>query len=73
MSKVGKQIPVLTPAYGRRYKSKEECLEDYLAGKEFVFNMANHQADGHIVTVANTYYNVVQLRFGNKTYLYEGN
>ena len=28
----------LTPAYGRDYKSKKACLEDFRAGKDFYYN-----------------------------------
>jgi len=73
MGAKGKRIPVLTPAYGRKYKSKEDCLNDFLLGKEFVFNLENSPLDGSHCTIGLLYYSVVILRFGSKTILYEGN
>ena len=73
MSATGKQIPVLTPAYGRKYHTSKECLDDYLSGKEFVFNLAGHNLDGTICNKWHTYYNVVKLQFGKETFIYIGN
>jgi len=31
-------IPTLTPAYGRDYKSKKDCLKDFVEGKDFIYH-----------------------------------
>lgn len=68
-----KRIPVLTPAYGRKYKTREDCLHDYINGAEFVYNMDESKLDGCICTINNLYYEVVMLRFGSQSFIYEGN
>ena len=73
MASPGKQIPVLTPAFGRRYNTKKDCLDAYLSGVEFIFNMQGDINDGQVVTIASTYYTVVKFRFGKQSMVYEGN
>ena len=37
---------ILTPAYGRDYKSKQAVLDDFNADKDFIFNQLGSPWDG---------------------------
>lgn len=37
-SMITQDYQVLTPAYGRDYKNKQSCVQDFLDGQDFVLN-----------------------------------
>jgi len=39
----------LTPAYGRDYKTAQEALKDYNAGKDFTLNSFGDRWDGRLI------------------------
>ncbi len=73
MGAPGRQIAVLTPIPGIKYKTKEDCLTAYLNGEAFIFNLPGTPIDGTVVNKSYLPYEVVKLQFGSNTFLYEGN
>ena len=73
MGRINKQILLLTPAEGRKYKDRKDCLKSYLAGETFIFNMPGHQLDGFKCNIHQTYFSVVCFRVNGSTFKYEGN
>lgn len=43
---------ILTPAYGRDYKSKSAVLADWLGGKDFVLHAHDSPWDGKLINKA---------------------
>jgi len=58
---------VLTPAYGRDYKSADEVIKAYREGKDFVFHNPADQYDGMYCSCRDFPGQRVELRFDKKT------
>lgn len=62
-------MPVLTPAYGRDYKSAEAVKKDYLAGKDFVLNDIGDKYCGKYCSMRDFHGKTVELRYNRKSML----
>lgn len=72
MSKQTQEVPVLTPANGVRYHNKKDCLDAYLKGEAFVAHLPGSPLDTQLVNRSILYFKAVVLRYGSKSFLFEG-
>jgi hypothetical protein len=56
-------MPVLTPAYGRDYKSAAEAEKAYLEGKDWILNDISSRWDGKPCSCRNFPNQRVELRY----------
>jgi hypothetical protein len=59
-------MSVLTPAYGRDYKSSEAVQKDYLEGKDFVLNDIASRWNGKYCSCRDFPGKIVELRYDKK-------
>lgn len=57
-------MPVLTPAYGRKYLTEEEVITAYVGGKDFIFHDPSSRWDGKYCSCRDFVNESVELRFG---------
>ena len=55
---------VLTPAYGRVYKTESEATEAYVAGKDFIFHNPSSPYDGKYCSCRDFPEMLVEIRYG---------
>jgi hypothetical protein len=60
---------ILTPAYGRDYKNKKECLADFESGKDFIYNTFNGQTYCNKEDLTKQGVPQVNIRYKNNTQL----
>jgi len=56
-------MPILTPAYGRDYKSAKAAKHDYYSEKDFKFNKLNHRNDGAYCSCRDFPNEVITIRY----------
>lgn len=57
------EMKILTPAYGRDYKSAKAVIADYEGGKDFILNDITSQWDGKYCSIRDFPEEVIQLRY----------
>ena len=64
----------LTPAYGRDYKNKKDCLADLVAGKDFILNDITNRYDGKPCSIRDLKGQKVKVRYKGlrEVFIYEG-
>ncbi len=59
-------MSVLTPAYGRDYKTAEAVQKDYLEGKDFILNDVTSKWNGAYCSCRDLSGKIVELRYDKK-------
>ena len=60
-------MPTLTPAYGRDYKNKKDCMADIEANKDFILNDITSPWDGKPCSPSDFKGKQVQVRYNKNT------
>ena len=57
-------MAVLTPAYGRKYRTQKQAIDAYLQGMDFIYNNVASPYDGKYCSCRDFLNEPVEIRYG---------